>query len=95
MYPLIAIITVGILRKDKGVYQYVLPLSIGGLLVAFYQILLENGFLSQGFLPCTTEVPCITKYINYFGFITIPVLSFLAFAVITGCMLIYKEAKKK
>ncbi|MBI2034293.1 MAG: disulfide bond formation protein B, partial [Candidatus Levybacteria bacterium] len=40
MYPLIIIIAVGILRKDKKLYQYVLPMSIIGMLIAFYQILL-------------------------------------------------------
>ncbi len=34
LYPLVLIIAVGILRKDKGLYQYVLPMSILGLLIA-------------------------------------------------------------
>ena len=33
MYPLVVIIAVGILRRDKGVYQYVLPLSITGFII--------------------------------------------------------------
>src|SRR3989344_5573951 len=36
MYPLVVILTVGILRGDKKVYLYVLPLSISGLIIAIY-----------------------------------------------------------
>ncbi len=41
MYPLVLIIAVGILRKDKSLPFYVLPLSILGGGIAFYQYLLQ------------------------------------------------------
>lgn len=93
MYPLAIIIPVGILRRDKKLYEYVLPLSILGLLVAFYQVLLGAGILSERLAPCTQGVSCTTKYVSYFGFVTIPVLSLAAFALITVCMLILKKNK--
>jgi len=95
MYPLIAVIAVGILRKDKGLHHYVLPLSIAGMIVAFYQILLQQEVLPENFTPCTLGVSCVTKFEVYFGFITIPLLSFLAFTAITGLMLFYRKVKKK
>ncbi len=93
MYPLAIIIPVGILRHDKKLYEYVLPLSILGLLIAFYQVLLQVGLISESLVPCTAGVSCTTKYISYFGFVTIPVLSLAAFALITICMLILKKNK--
>jgi disulfide bond formation protein DsbB len=91
MYPLIIIIAVGILRKDKQLYLYVLPMSILGWIIALYHILLQNGILPETVAPCTLGASCSVKYTGYFGFITIPVMSFTAFTVITICMLLLRK----
>lgn len=91
MDPLVIIIAVGILRKDKKLYLYVLPMSILGMIIAIYQILLQNGILSETIAPCITGVSCLVKYTQYFGFITIPVMSLTAFLAITICMLLYRN----
>lgn len=95
MYPLAAILVVGILRKDKFVYQYVLPLSILGLLVSIYHNLLYYKILPESIQPCMTGISCTTKQIELFGFITIPLMSFATFAIITVCMLIYRKVQNK
>lgn len=84
MYPLVAILAVGILRRDKGIYLYVLPLSIIGWSIALYHNLLQWGVIVE---PCTVGVSCITRYAGWFGFITIPFLSLTAFTIITACMI--------
>lgn len=94
MYPLVLIIAVGILKKDKWLPLYVLPMSILGMLVAFYQVLLQTGILSEAVAPCAIGVSCITKYTSYFGFVTIPLMSFAAFTIITVCMLIFRKIQK-
>jgi disulfide bond formation protein DsbB len=94
MYPLIPLLIVGILRKDKGLPLYVLPLSLLGIGIAFYHYLLQQGIVGSSLVPCQTGVSCATKYIVWFGFITIPVLSLAAFSVITLCMLIAKKHTK-
>jgi disulfide bond formation protein DsbB len=90
MYPLVVILTVAIFKKDKNVPYYVLPLSILGLMIALYQVLLERGIVPE-VTSCMVGVPCNTIYINWFGFITIPVMSFIAFLIITICMVAYKR----
>lgn len=95
MYPLVIIIAVGIMRKDKKLYQYVLPMSTLGALIAFYNVLLQNKFLPEAIAPCSLGASCLTKYTGYFGFITIPVMSLAAFIVITICMLILKRHNRK
>src|SRR5690349_10394961 len=40
MYPLALVLGVGILRGDRGVYLYVLPLSVLGACVSLYHYLL-------------------------------------------------------
>lgn len=94
MYPLVFILAVGIVQKDKKIYQYVMPLSIIGLIIAFYHVLLQKGIIPEVLAPCTQTVPCVTKFSGYFGFITIPVMAFAAFFVITLCMLYYRKIKK-
>lgn len=95
MYPLVIIIAVGILRKDKKLYQYVLPMSILGWCIALYHVLLQKGILPESVAPCEIGASCLTKYTGYFGFITIPVMSLTAFTVITVCMLVLRKYSKK
>ncbi len=87
MYPLVAILGVGILRKDKDVPYYVLPLSILGLIIAGYHNLLYYKIIPESNAPCIQGVSCTTKFFAWFGFITIPLLSLTAFTVITICMI--------
>jgi len=94
MYPLVLIIAVGILRKDKHLYQYVLPMSVLGLIIALYHTLLQRGILPENVAPCGIGGSCITRFVGYFGFITIPVMSLTAFTVITVCMLILRYNMK-
>lgn len=95
MYPLVLVIMIGILRKDKGIYLYVLPMSILGAIIAFYHILLQNGILLGNIIaPCILGVSCATKYTTYLGFITIPIMSFAAFLLITFCMIIFRNNQK-
>ena|SRR3989304_5050669 len=91
MYPLVAILGVGILGKDKNIYKYVLPLSIIGWLIAGYHNLIYYRILPEAIAPCIVGVSCTTKFFAWFGFITIPLLSWIAFTVISICMLMYKQ----
>lgn len=95
MYPLVIILAVGILKKDKLTSLYVLPLSLIGLVVSIYQNLLVLGIIPEAVSPCSIGVSCTTKYFEYFGFITIPFLSLLSFVVIITCMLLHKRYNTK
>lgn len=94
MYPLVLILGVGILRKDRNVAYYVLPLSVIGGVIALYHNLLYYNFIPESLAPCLTGVSCTTKFIEYFGFVTIPFLSLMSFVVITTCMILYKKSNK-
>ena len=95
MYPLVFISAVSIIRKQKDLHTYVLPLSILGLLIAIYHNLLYFHILPESIAPCVNGVSCTSKQIEFFGFITIPFGSMIAFALITTCMVIYKKFHKK
>lgn len=95
MYPLVIILSVGILRKNKDLPLYVLPFSIIGLLISIFHNLLYYEILPESAAPCTLGISCTTKFIEYFGFITIPFLSMMAFAAVTAVMIwFWKDGQK-
>lgn len=86
LYPLIPIITVGYLLKDKNLPYYVLPLSLTGLLISIYHNLLYWKIIPESLAPCVQGISCTTKYISWFGFVTIPFLALLAFIFVSACL---------
>ena len=82
MYPIALIGLVGILRRDRGVSTYILPLSITGIFVSSYHYLLQWGVIKQG-TSCSATAPCTAWNIDWFGFISIPFLAMSAFLLIT------------
>lgn len=93
MYPLIVIFAVGILKKDKLVVFYAWPLIIAGWLIALYHNLLYYNILPEAAAPCIAGISCTTKFIEWFGFVTIPFLSLTGFTILGICMLIYQRKK--
>jgi disulfide bond formation protein DsbB len=92
MYPIVLIAAVGIIRRDKALATYVLPLSITGWLISLYHNLLYYKILPESITPCQLGVSCTTRQIEWLGFITIPLLTFGAFTVINVCFILYHRS---
>lgn len=95
MYPLVAILAVGIIRKNRDIAMYVLPLSLIGLAISVYHNLLYWKIIPESITPCMAGVSCTTKFFEWFGFITIPFLALTAFVVINACMIIFIKNNKQ
>ena len=91
LFPLVIILAIGLFPFDKNVVRYALPLAIAGWLTALYHNLLYAGIIPESIQPCSRGVSCTEKYIELFGFITIPMLSFLSFATIIILLLILRR----
>lgn len=91
MYPIILILTVGILLRDKRVVFYTLPLCVIGLVISVYHNLLYYNVISQGWHVCTAGVPCETRWIQWFGFVGIPFLALTSFVIVILCLLWYQS----
>lgn len=91
MYPLVLIFLVGIIYKDKSVLRYATPFVSLGLFFSVYHNLIHYEIIPEEASPCVMGIPCSTKFIEWFGFITIPMLSFFAFALITFALLKLKK----
>jgi len=82
MYPLVLILLVGMMPYDKNALRYAAPFVVIGWFTSLFHNLLHYEIVSEDISPCVQGVPCSTKYIEWFGFITIPMLSFIAFTII-------------
>lgn len=91
MYPLTLIFLVGLFPLDRKAVRYAWPLVIIGLLISIYHNLLYYEVLSESMAPCKQGISCTAVHIQWLGFITIPLLSFLAFLLITGVMIIFQK----
>lgn len=88
LFPLVFIFATGLFSCDKSVVRYGLPLAAAGWLVALYHNLLYSGIIPKSIQPCSRGVSCTENYIDLFGFLTIPMLSLLAFSAILALLLI-------
>ena len=96
LFPMVFILAAGLFPTfDKSVIKYALPLSIAGGLTAFYHTLLYAGIIPENIQPCSKGVSCTEKYIELFGFVSIPMLSFLAFSTLVALLLFLKRRTSK
>ena len=94
MYPQVFILGVALIIKDKKVPYYVLPLTTIGWVIAFYHVLLYNKILPEAVGFCEAGISCTTKYVSYFGFLSIPMMSLIAFTLITAATIYYHKLNK-
>ncbi|SVB58627.1 uncharacterized protein METZ01_LOCUS211481 [marine metagenome] len=94
MYPLVVVLGVGLLRSEIGVWRYTLPLSIIGLLIATYHIVIQwRPSLDVG--ACSVGAPCSGRYVAVFGFISIPTMAGAAFLLITCLLLLVRTLERE
>ncbi len=82
MYPLVPILGIGWLRRDRSAAIYAIPLALGGLGYGAYHTQLR-WFPEQG-SSCEVEAACTSVWVNTFGFVSIPFMAFCGFLAIAG-----------
>jgi len=93
MYSMFPMVLTALLRKENKIYQYTLPVSIFGGVIAIYHNLLYIDFIKTDF--CSRGISCTSKYVEYLGFITIPLMSLIGFIVIIALSIISRNYIKK
>ena len=88
MFPLVLILPAGLLPFDRKIVRYALPLALVGWLIALFHVLLAAGYIPESIRPCTQGVPCTEEQIMWFGFLTIPHLSLLAFSIVNTLLIL-------
>jgi disulfide bond formation protein DsbB len=95
MYPLAIILGIAFYRNDQTIYRYTLPLSVIGMIISGYHIMLQKVPYLQQFEMCKSGVPCSKDYLNWLGFITIPMMAFTAFTIITICLALLVKFRER
>lgn len=91
LFPLVILLAMGLFPLDRSVVKYALPLAIAGWLTAVYHNLLYSGIIPESIQPCSQGVSCTEKYIDLFGFITIPMLSLFSFTLVIALLILLKR----
>jgi hypothetical protein len=85
MYALAVILVVAAIRRDAGVRWYALPLAFGGVAISLWHLGVEHLGIGEG--ACEITNPCSIRWVEHFGFVTIPFMAacgFVAIAVLTA-----------
>jgi disulfide bond formation protein DsbB len=83
MYPLSILTLFAAWHGDNRVVRYLLPFPVIGAGVSVYHILVENHWVSTP-AACQVGAGCAVKWINEFGYLTIPTLALTGFLLLIG-----------
>jgi disulfide bond formation protein DsbB len=88
LFPLAVILLGGLFPFNRSVIRFSLPLTIIGWLISIYHNLLYTGIIPESIQPCDKALSCTDVHLGLFGFITIPLLSFLSFSIIATILIV-------
>jgi disulfide bond formation protein DsbB len=92
MYPLVALLLVAAVRRDvRGAFLYGLAFPIVGAGIAGYHIYIELNPEAESEACRIGGASCAIKWIEEFGYITIPVLALTAFAAIFALLILARS----
>ncbi|AJY77303.1 disulfide oxidoreductase [Paenibacillus beijingensis] len=95
MYPLAILLGMASYRGDRGMLVYALPIAVLGSLISLYHNA-EIWFPGLARIaPCRSGIPCNVDYLNWFGFITIPLMALTAFILIIIALILGLRAGAK
>lgn len=95
MYPLVYILGLGIIVNDQQVARYAIGPAVFGWIIALYHNLIYFDIISPDIIPCTSGVSCTSKQIEWFGFLSIPLMSFWAFSLLIVFLILAFKNKEK
>jgi disulfide bond formation protein DsbB len=89
MYPLSILILLLAWRGEHRLARYLVVLPIAGTCISIVHILIENNVIAEpASCQITSLVGCGTKWINEFGYMTIPTLALTGFLLLIGFLVL-------
>tara|TARA_X000000368_G_scaffold197694_1_gene156060 strand:- start:10 stop:528 length:519 start_codon:yes stop_codon:yes gene_type:complete len=85
MYPLAIILLIATIRRDKNIIPYALTLSLSGMVLSVYHYQLQ--LFPEQSSSCGLDASCTYRWVEVFGFVTIPLLALTSFAFISMILL--------
>lgn len=93
LYGIFFISLLGLIRKESffTLKPYLMMMTIiGGIIAIVHNIIYYVGYNP---LPCSANASCTARYVFEFGFITIPLMSFITFLFIFVVLMLVKKEK--
>ena len=94
MYPLVVLLGIAALRRDRGIWRYALPIALIGAAISTYHYLHER-FPESVSTACSLEASCSTLWIWEFHFLSLPGMAWVGFITICTLMLIARSALRR
>lgn len=94
MYPLVVLLGIAALRRDRGIWRYALPIALIGAAISTYHYLHER-FPDTVSTSCSLEASCATLWIWEFHFLSIPGMAWVGFVLISTLLLIARSAERR
>ncbi len=82
MYPLSLLTLFAAVHGDYRVARYLLPFPVVGAGISIYHLLIENNVITEPSACRIGGAGCAVKWINEFGYVTIPTLALTAFVLL-------------
>jgi disulfide bond formation protein DsbB len=90
MYPLVVILAIAAVRRDRDVWHYVVPLAGIGAAISTYHYLVE-WFPEADSGVCKSTVPCTFVWFRELGFVSLPLMALCGFALIITLVTLPQE----
>lgn len=92
MYSTFVLFFTALIRKEKIILPYAnVLIALGGIIALYHSLTYYTGVSP---LPCSATVSCLAHYVNQFGFVSIPLMSFSIFFLLFALILLSKKADK-
>ena len=88
MYPMAVVLLVGAIRREFQVKYYALPLALIGFAISVYHVFVQWFPTLEG-TSCDPNNPCSNKFVEIFGFVTIPFMAGAGFILIAVLLAFY------
>jgi len=86
LYPWAVILAIAAWRRDSSIRIYAIPVLAIGVVISVYHSWIQWFPPSSGSSFCTADNPCTLKFVDEFGFVTLPFMALSAAAVIIALL---------
>lgn len=90
MYPLVLMLGIAAIRKDRAVWRYGIPMVAVGAGLSIYHLLIQH-FPELAASSCSATAPCTAAWVQHFGFASIPFMALACFVAIAWLLVIGRE----
>jgi disulfide bond formation protein DsbB len=97
MYPLVIVLGVATLRRDRKAWMTALPFVVVGAPISLYHWLVERVPSFASTSSCSLEAPCTSPWFEKLGFVTLAWMclsSFLLIGVLVVCTIAHERSEE-